>query len=68
MQPQILSKIQKIERLQIKLIKWAREDLHNYSWINSFAIAQKYNDGINNIWFIRVYLFRENKVVYLLKK
>ena len=31
-------------------------------------IAQKYNDGINNIWFIWVYLVDERKVVYLLKK
>ena len=30
MQPQILSKIQKIERLQAKLIKWDRGDWHNY--------------------------------------
>ena len=31
-------------------------------------IAQKYNDGINNIWFIWVYLVYEEKAVYLLKK
>ena len=31
-------------------------------------IAQKYNDGINNIWFIWVYLVSEGEVVYLLKK
>ena len=31
-------------------------------------IAQKYNDGINHIILIWVYLVREGKVVYLLKK
>ena len=31
-------------------------------------IAQKYSDAINNILLIWVYLFREGKVVYLLKK
>ena len=31
-------------------------------------IAQKFNDGINNIIFIWVYLDSEGKVVYLLKK
>ena len=31
-------------------------------------IAQKYNDGINNIILIWVYLVLEGKVVYLLKK
>ena len=31
-------------------------------------IAQKYNDGINNIILIWIYLVREGKVVYLLKK
>ena len=31
-------------------------------------IAQKYNGGINNIILIWVYLIREGKVVYLLKK
>ena len=30
MQSQILSKIQKIERLYAKLIKWARGDWHKY--------------------------------------
>ena len=31
-------------------------------------IAQKYNDGINHIILIWVYLVSEGKVVYLLKK
>ena len=31
-------------------------------------IAQKYNDGINNIILIWVYLVREGKLVYLQKK
>ena len=31
-------------------------------------IAQKFNDGINNIILILVYLDLEGKVVYLLKK
>ena len=31
-------------------------------------IAQKFNDGINNIILIWVYLDLEGKVVYLLKK
>ena len=58
----------KIDECLTKLIKWTRwSDPSIHKGITE-VIAQKYNDGINNIWFKWVYLVNEGKVVYLLKK